>query len=96
MAAGPRLVVAGLAGLLALVQGGLWFGDSGMSRVVDLSGKLAAQQAANAEARQRNGQLGAELDDLKTGLEMVEERARHELGMIKPDEIFVHVAPPPR
>ena len=92
----PRLAVSALAVLLALVHAELWFGDSGLPRVVDLNGRLGQQQAKNADARAANAALGAELDDLKVGLEMVEEKARSELGMIKPDEIFVHVAPAPK
>lgn len=92
----PALAVGALAVLLALVHAELWFGDSGLPRVVDLSDKLARQQATNAEARAGNAALVAELEDLKGGLEMVEEKARSELGMIKPDEIFVHVAPAPK
>ena len=44
-------------------------------------------------AHRRNEQLAAEVSDLKEGLEMVEEKARFELGMIRPDEIFVQLAP---
>ena len=49
------------------------------------------QRAANDEARERNARLSAEVNDLVEGLEMVEERARLDLGMIKPDEILVQV-----
>ena len=55
--------------------------------------QIAAQQAANAQARQANERLAAEVQDLKDGLEMVEEKARSELGMVKPGEIYVHVTP---
>ena len=82
--------------LLGLVHAELWFGDTGLPRVVELSDRLARQQAKNADARSGNAALVAELEDLKGGLEMVEEKARSELGMIKPDEIFVHVAPAPK
>ena len=61
--------------------------------MVELSGRLQEQQAANDAARARNEQLVAEVSDLKDGLEMVEEKARAELGMIKPNEILVQVAP---
>jgi cell division protein FtsB len=87
-----RSVSAVLLLLLALVHAELWFGKGGAPRMHDLAGRLAAQRAVNAADRQRNLQLDAEVRDLKEGLEMVEERARHELGMIKPDEIYVQVA----
>jgi len=87
-----RLLTLALVALLALVHVELWFGRSGVPRVVELSGKLAAQRAANEAARTRNDQLLAEVSDLKEGLEMVEEKARFELGMVKPDEILVQIS----
>ena len=91
-----RFVTLVLLGLLGLVHAELWFGKGGVPRTVELSGRLQAQKSANDTARQRNEQLGAEVRDLKEGLEMVEEKARYELGMIKPDEIFVQVSTPRR
>ena len=91
-----RLVTLALAVLLALVHAELWFGKSGVPRVMELQAKLDAQLADNASARHRNEQLDAEVNDLKEGLEMVEEKARFDLGMVKPDEIFVQYAAPPR
>jgi cell division protein FtsB len=91
-----RLVTVALLALLALVHAELWFGKGGVARVFELSGKLRDQQAANDSARQLNEQLLAEVSDLKEGLEMVEEKARFELGMVKPDEIFVQISAPKR
>ena len=88
-----RLVTLALAVLLALVHVELWLGKGGVPRMIELQGKLEAQQAANDAARKRNAQLTAEVHDLKEGLEMVEEKARLELGMIKADEIFVQLTP---
>ncbi|MEP6739461.1 MAG: cell division protein FtsB [Caldimonas sp.] len=88
-----RWVTYALAALLALVHGELWFGKGGVPRMMELSGKVALQKANNDVARRRNEQLSAEVNDLKEGLEMVEEKARFELGMIKPDEIFVQLSP---
>ena len=88
-----RLLTVVLAALLVLVQAERWLGKSGVPRVMELQGKLAEQQAANAAAQRRNQQLDAEVRDLKEGLEMVEEKARLELGMVKPDEILVQIAP---
>ena len=90
---GNRFVPALLVALLALVQAELWFGRGGVPRMVELQRKLAAQRSTIALARHRNDQLSAEVSDLKEGLEMVEEKARFELGMIKPDEIFVQLSP---
>ena len=91
-----RLVTIALLVLLALVHAELWLGKGGVPRVMELSGKLAEQKQANEAAKQRNAQLLAEVSDLKEGLEMVEEKARFDLGMVKPDEIFVQVSPPRR
>jgi cell division protein FtsB len=88
-----RWITLGLAALLVLVQAELWFGKGGVPRMVELQRKLAAQRSTIALARHRNEQLSAEVSDLKEGLEMVEEKARFELGMIKPDEIFVQLSP---
>jgi cell division protein FtsB len=88
-----RWITLALAALLVLVHAELWFGKGGVPRMVELQRKLAAQQVANDNARRRNDQLSAEVSDLKEGLEMVEEKARFELGMIKPDEIFVQLSP---
>ena len=88
-----RWITVALAALLVLVQGELWFGKVGVPHMVEMQRKLAAQKATNETARRRNDQLTAEVDDLKEGLEMVEEKARGELGMIKADEIFVQLSP---
>ena len=80
-----------LAAFLLTIQAQLWLGKGGLPRGVQLRGELAQAQATNNVARARNAQIEAELRDLREGLEMVEEKARFELGMIKPDEIFVQV-----
>jgi cell division protein FtsB len=88
-----RYVTIGLLVLLGLVHAELWFGKGGMPRMLELQKRVAVQKATNDADRQRNAQLTAEVRDLKEGLEMVEEKARFELGMIRPDEIFVQLAP---
>ncbi len=87
-----KLVTFGLLLLLALVQAELWAGKGGRSYVVQLQSQLQAQQQANDTSRLRNQRLAAEVNDLKEGLEMVEEKARSELGMVKPDEILVQLS----
>jgi cell division protein FtsB len=89
-----RFVTAALLLLIALVNAELWFGKGGVPRVMELEGKLAEQRARNDAARTRNEQLSAEVSDLKEGLEMVEEKARYELGMVKPDEILIQISTP--
>jgi cell division protein FtsB len=91
----PRLPwsTMALAALLLVVQAQLWFGNGGKPYAMNLALQLERQQAANTQAQSRNQQLEAEVRDLREGLEMIEERARAELGMVKPDEILVLVAP---
>jgi len=81
-----------LAVFLAAIQAQLWVGRGSIPHVAQLREELAKAQAENDKARARNNQLQAELRDLREGLEMVEEKARFELGMIKSDEVFVPLA----
>ena len=80
-----------LTGLLVVVQGDLWLGKGNLPYVMGLQKQLDAQRAANVQARDRNARLAAEVSDLRDGLEMVEEKARAELGMVRPDEILVQI-----
>ena len=91
-----RLLTLLLAALIVLVHVELWFGRSGVPHVMELQSKLDSQTAANDQARRRNEQLSADVSDLKEGLEMVEEKARFELGMVKSDEILVQLSRPVR
>lgn len=86
-----KLISLILAAFLLLIQAQLWIGKGSWPRGAELRSDLAAAEASNGQARARNAQLQAELRDLREGLEMVEEKARFELGMIKPDEIYVQV-----
>ena len=87
-----RVVAALLIGLLAVVQAQLWLGRGSVVDVAQMQQKLDAQKARNAIAVQANETLAAEVRDLREGLEMVEEKARSELGMVKPNEVFVHLS----
>lgn len=80
-----------LLGLLAALQYKLWFGNGGRGEVIALQAQVTAQQTENAKLQARNDALAAEVADLKTGGEAVEERARSELGMVKPGETFYRV-----
>lgn len=89
---GTRVVPAVLIALLVVLHAQLWFGRGSVGSVTRMTAELDAQRLKNAQARLANDQLAAEVRDLQEGLDMVEEKARLELGMIKPDEIFVHYA----
>jgi cell division protein FtsB len=79
-----------LALLELALQYPLWLGKGGWLRVWDVDRKLQAQHELNRQLEQRNAGLEAEVRDLKSGNEAIEERARFELGLTKPGEIFVH------
>ena len=89
---GNRIVPALLIALLAVVHAQLWFGRGSVGNVASLQHKLEEQKLRNAQAQQANERLASEVRDLKEGLDMVEEKARGELGMVKPNEIFVQIA----
>ena len=86
-----RIVPAILIALLLIFHVQLWNGRGSIPQVRDMQQRLTDQQAKNVKSQADNDQLAAEVRDLKEGLEMVEEKARSELGMVKPNEIFVQV-----
>ncbi len=86
-----RAVAALLLGLLGMVQAQLWFGRGSVGEVAQMQRKLDEQKARNVVAAQANERLSAEVRDLQEGLETVEEKARLELGMVRPNEIYVQV-----
>ncbi|MFT4198301.1 MAG: cell division protein FtsB [Pseudoxanthomonas sp.] len=101
---GARWSLLVLLVLLALLQYHLWFGRGNSGEVLALRNQVEHQKQENERLRQRNAALAAEVEDLKSGEAAVEERARSELGMIKPGEKFYRVvdgagaqaeAPPP-
>ena len=86
-----KTIIAVLAVLFVLLQYKLWFGEGSMMEVWRLDRAIATQTAENAQLRERNQALAAEVSDLKQGVEAIEERARRELGMIKKGETFYQV-----
>ena len=86
---GNRLIPAILMGLLVLLHVQLWRGRGSVPNVQAMQNRLDQQLAKNISDQAKNNQLAAEVRDLKEGLEMVEEKARSEMGMVKPNEIFV-------
>ncbi len=88
-----RLVPVVLLALLAAVHAQLWLGRGSLPQVTAMQQKIDEQKAANAQVRQTNERLASEVHDLKEGLDMVEEKARNELGMVKPNEVYVQFTP---
>lgn len=88
---GHRVVPAALIALLVILHAQLWFGRGSVPTVARMTEQLNAQNQKNQQALLANNQLAAEVRDLKEGLEMVEEKARMELGMVKANEIYVQI-----
>lgn len=88
-----RIFTAVLLILFILLQYRLWFGKNSVPDYVALQESVASQKVLNEQLRQRNKVLYADTDDLKLGLEAIEERARNELGMIKEQETFFRIIP---
>ena len=86
-----RVVPLLLIGLLAALHAQLWVGRGSIPEVNQLRDKLATIKQKNAEVERVNLRMAFEVRDLKEGLQMVEERARFELGMVKPNEIYVQI-----
>ncbi|MDO6428116.1 cell division protein FtsB [Thalassotalea sp. 1_MG-2023] len=76
---------------LIMLQYRLWFGKNSVPDYLALEDEIARQQADNDKLRKRNKLLYADTDDLKSGVEAIEERARNELGMIKQGETFFRI-----
>lgn len=88
-----RRLIAVLLVVLAVLQYELWVSEDGLREVWRLEDEVRAQARENERLANRNAELEAEVDDLKQGLSAVEERARSELGMVRPDETFFQVVP---
>ncbi len=86
---GKRLVTGLLLTLLLVLQAQIWFGRGSVPNVRQMQLKLDEMSRQNQQAQAENERLASEVRDLKEGLDMVEEKARSELGMVKPNEIFV-------
>jgi cell division protein FtsB len=88
-----KVLGAILVALIVLIQYPLWVGKGGWLTAWRLEDKLEKEKAKNKRLEARNSALAAEVRDLKQGTEAIEERARHELGMLRSDEIFFQYVP---
>jgi cell division protein FtsB len=88
-----KWLAAALAVAVILLQYRVWFSEDGVREVARLRQAVAAQGAENEQLAERNRQLAAEVRDLKTGMDALEERARSDLGMIARNETFYQVVP---
>ena len=81
--------------LIAALQYPMWLGKGGWLQVRELGRAIGVQHATNVKLKARNDALDADVRDLKTGFEAVEERARSELGMVRQDEVFFQLQSAP-
>src|SRR6185369_3110998 len=88
-----RILAIVFAVLILALQYPMWLGKGGWLQVRETDRQLALQRDANAKLKTRNAALDADVRDLKTGSEAIEERARSELGMIRSDEVFFQLQP---
>jgi cell division protein FtsB len=88
-----KWLAAALLVAVALLQYRVWLSDDGVRGLARLKHAVAAQRTENEQLAERNRQLSAEVRDLKTGMDALEERARSELGMVAHNETFYQVVP---
>jgi len=88
-----KLLIIALVILLAVLQYKLWVTDDGLPETLFLKQAITEQNLENQKLEERNQILHADVQDLKQGQEAIEERARHELGMIKEGEAFYQILP---
>lgn len=86
-----RVLALVFAILIAALQWPLWVGKGGWLRVWQLDQQVQERKAQNVQLFERNNALEADVRDLKTGTDAIEERARNELGMVRQDEVFFQV-----
>ncbi len=86
-----RFTVVILLTLIVVLQLRLWTDDAGMPGVRRLEDRIGRQRAENESLRVRNDALAADVADLKSGEEAIEDRARQDLGMTRPGEVFYQV-----
>jgi cell division protein FtsB len=88
-----KWLAAALLTAVVLLQYRVWLSDDGVRELTRLKGAVETQSAENEQLAERNRQLAAEVRDLKTGMDALEERARSELGMVAHNETFYQVVP---
>ncbi len=86
-----RVLALTLTLLLGVLQYSLWQGKNGIFDFQEINAEIEVQEQVNTNLHQRNQEMFAEIDDLRQGLDAIEERARHELGMVKDGETFYRI-----
>ena len=86
-----RILLVVLIAALVVLSYGYWVDDDGIREVWRLQNAVEEQREINADLIRRNRELEAEVADLKSGRDAIEERARAELGMKRDNETFYQV-----
>lgn len=86
-----RIFTLVLLVVFSWLQYTLWFGKNGIDDLSQVEAEIQVQQQVNGNLQSRNDEMFAEIDDLRQGLDAIEERARHELGMIQEGETFYRI-----
>jgi cell division protein FtsB len=82
-----------LLALFVWLQYKLWFSPDGIPQFWQLKKTIAELNNENTVLQQRNDKVAAEIEDLKDGTDAVEERARKDLGLVKPNEVYYQIVP---
>jgi cell division protein FtsB len=90
-----RLATVILLATLAVLQYSLWLGKGGWLRIWSLERDIEAQAVRQSQLRGSNTVGRADVEDLRSGLDAIEERARREIGMVRPEETFFQYPQPP-
>lgn len=83
----PLLLLA----ILGYLQYSLWYGKNNVFDYQDNVKLLEDLHKDNDQLKARNEQMFAEINNLQSGYEAIEERARSHLGMVKPEEYFYRI-----
>ena len=83
-----RFIIVILVAFFLMIQFDIWVKDDGLIRVKELQLMIDSQSEENQRLKLRNKQLEREIEELKSGTESIEEKARTDLGMIKEGEEF--------
>lgn len=86
-----RLFISLLLAVLVLFQYDFWFGKNGYFDYKNTEQEISLHKAENAQLSQRNQTIAAEIKDLKEGVEAIQERARLQYELVKPNETFYRI-----